>query len=434
MVRRSRMVTALVALAALASTVAAAPAASARSAPTVRTVPIPTPPRARGATYVGPGSCPNLRWCAVAEDTRLVGGGQYYRSFFAVYRAGTDGPQWAMTKAMSPKGFPLSSVDELSCPRAGSCVAIGTGANFHDESQNLAWTYAHGTWSVRQLPHVDPGRPTDHRDLSCGGASCAFIARFGDGYKRRAYFFVSHDGRWTATSPPAVPGLDADYPLRIGDAGCDPQGRCFVTGLYRSSSHVVRPALWESVAGRAWHSVPVPVPAGATWTRFTTLTCAPGCAAAGDFRRSSAVGGLVVTWLGAGARTRVVDHAHPRASIAVAACSQPTTCVAYGLEGRRFAWFERDGGPYAAVADPFPALGPYRKSGVIPAAACPHGACVAAAGTGSTTYALAELSGASWTETSVPIEGHGGLGLQCPSAGHCATADGEDLQFVTFPR
>ena len=138
-------VMALVALGAIAAAVpfvavsdAASPAIAASEAP------LPTDAAADPAVVVSQSACADLGTCVAVgsyEDTNGV-----QQSLIETYSSGAWSPSQAAlpTNADATRG---ASLDAVSCPASGSCVAIGSYVDRDGNQQAFVDTLARGAWA-----------------------------------------------------------------------------------------------------------------------------------------------------------------------------------------------------------------------------------------------------------------------------------------------
>lgn len=242
----------------------------------------------------------------------------------------------------------------ISCPAAGSCVAVGVyaGAGNHDTA--FADLLAGGTWRPRILPLPSGAEKLSGSwvdSLSCPTATVCVAAgnypelRGGDGPLIERY----SAGTWHAAALPLPSGLTDPYPNLTG-VSCGSTGSCVAIGLAVTSSGDPDGFL-ETYAGGRWTASYPPVPSGSgiAGVSLDAVSCpaAGACTVVGH--AAASVGGAVglVETLGpAGwraAETPLPSDAGPDPQVAFTAidCTAATDCVAVGTY--RDASFEADG-------------------------------------------------------------------------------------------
>ena len=189
---------------------------------------------------------------------------------------------------------PQVNLARVSCPAAGSCVAVGSyqGSPDNGNADPVIETLADGTWAAMSPP-LDALTPPEHAvsdtggdrlsDLSCPSAGqCVAV-----GYYLTSYFGIEGlietdvGGTWTATTAPQA-GLSpapSQY-LQLTNVSCPAASFCVALGRYITYDSAGVPHVYgaiETLSGGSWTTANAP-------TGLNSISCgAPGsCVAAGD--------------------------------------------------------------------------------------------------------------------------------------------------------
>jgi hypothetical protein len=117
-----------------------------------------------------PGHC-----VAVGENATLTTKTETAAGFAEVW----NGKTWAVTNWAGPKGATLAAVLSASCTTATSCVAVGAaGTQKSMTASSLIWNGTH--WSVVAVPSAGKGLVSDFQGVSCPKTgTCVAIGEFG---------------------------------------------------------------------------------------------------------------------------------------------------------------------------------------------------------------------------------------------------------------
>jgi hypothetical protein len=381
------------------------------------------------------------------------------------------GPAWAGATApvtgLSPAptaptgdGVVLGSV---SCPAAGSCIAVGHYTSQALGEVPLVESLSGGTWTATAAPAAGLDPPPIATagvwltKVSCPVAgSCVAIGNYdGSSGGRQSVIETLVNGSWTAISAPA-PAADLDVVL-LG-LSCPGAGSCVAAGYYEDQSGAQHPLI-DTLSGGTWTAAGLPVsglnpPAAASSVILRLVSCpvAGSCAAAGVYTDTSGHRqGLLAsltdgTWTAATAPTSGLDPGpwtDPAPTFTSLACAAAGSCFAVGSY---LAVPDRQDGLIATLANGTWSAATAPVSGLSPppnpnapdsmnlnAVSCPAaGSCVAVGvyqDTSNNRDGFTEtLSGGTWSAANIPMTGlvptglfvNSFTGISCPSAGSCA--------------
>ena len=276
-------------------------------------------------------------------------------------------------------------LDALSCPAAGSCVAVGGYQDSSRSFHGLIETLSNGTWSAAMLPTsglspaVGPGGLI-LRTVSCpAGDWCAATGNYPDSSgAQQQLLAILAGGSWTASTAPLT-GLNpppASNPLAtLSSLACPAAGSCVAAGYYaEASAH--EDGLIETLNHGTWTATTAPT-AG--------LSPAPGIGVGGSVHLTSLF------------------------------CSGVGACVAAGLydaSGHGHGLAETlSGRSWSAATMPTAGLTPIAQSvNSVTGVSCPAAGSCAAIGTyqdvsGIEHGMLGTLAGGTWTAKTAPITG-----------------------------
>ena len=305
----------------------------------------------------------------------------------AAIPAAASAAEWAPDPITLPSGSTAGALQAVSCPAAGSCVAVGESAGAPDPNdyKPMAVTEAGGAWG----DGVTIGRPVGATATSLLGVSCPTVGScVAVGYEQApsAYFTpkvpvaaVETDGTWGETFKIAPPG-GAQYAI-LTSVSCPAVGSCMAVGGDESGPFGVAEThgSWEPAV-----QIRPTAPAGEPVTPNPTTFGGVSCAAVGTCV------GAGITWNSAGER-------------------RPGAAISTG----------HDWGEAVQVTPPGPGT-PTTLGGISCQAV---GSCVAVGGNGSELFAVTYADGA-WV-ISAPIATPDGApsatlnGVSCPAAGSC---------------
>jgi hypothetical protein len=181
----------------------------------------------------------------------------------------------------------MTRLDSVSCPAAGSCIAVG---DYQDTSGNrdaFAETFSGGAWSAVTIPMtglVPAGRSVNSfTGISCAAAgSCTVTGTYQDVSGQTAAAGIAHGllaslsgGTWAATTapmaglePPPIYTTDLpDVPVTPASVACPAAGSCVAVGDYADPGKSLH-GLIETLSN-------APVPAPAYWIATSAANVYP---------------------------------------------------------------------------------------------------------------------------------------------------------------
>lgn len=328
-------------------------------------------------------SCPNRRSCGVSGflDTPTTRRAELLTL--------ANGHWSAQAAPLLPGTLPDSqTLSAISCPRAGSCVAVGRyQGGAHGFFQGLIEVQSGSGWHPVEAPlPADATRTADPFGgvdwISCTDADqCTTVGAYVDKKGNRELFADVLTGETWRSSRLPLPADAAANPLAfVGYVTCLNAYRCLAVGNVDLASGDQRGLFEREIAGK-WHATVAPDPAG------------------------TPVGAAV--------------------SMNEASCPTVSFCAATGNAGNKRGILETlSGGRWHAALAPAPADD--RSNLFMKSVSCPVEQWCVAAGSTNFTGLLETFSDGQWAVTSAPLPANGtfavfaSTSVSCPSARMCA--------------
>ena len=247
---------------------------------------------------------------------------------------------------------PSSSLGDVACPAAGTCVAVGTYTDKTGILQDLIETLSAGAWSGIQAPLPANANTTPGDDLNnltaVACASAVFCVAVGDYIDAQgnyqALIETLSGGTWTSTEAPlpsnasADPGFLNNY---LSAVTCVSVGSCIATGDYADTGGNQH-GLIETLSGGNWAATELPLPADADGDSEPTLSfvncvAVGSCVAAGGYFDTSETMRAVIETLSGGTWTPIEPslpgNSEPDGASGISSgmCSSTGSCWATGL-------------------------------------------------------------------------------------------------------
>jgi len=248
----------------------------------------------------GPGQCVAVG----AYKASVIGAGPVtseYEGLLLTYSNGT----WTASRAPLPTGGGADvSLDAISCPSAGNCVAVGTYTDTSGNRQGLILTESNSAWSASEVSLAGlstAANPIGNlRSVSCPQAgNCTAAGTYVDGSSdQQGLLLTSSGGVWgpaVKLSEPAnattAAGSASDY---VSSVSCATAGNCVAVGEYNEGpSGSVIDGFSVIEANGNWQQaqeLPLPVPAASNPDfQADDIYCSADttCVATGDYANSS---------------------------------------------------------------------------------------------------------------------------------------------------
>lgn len=212
-----------------------------------------------------------------------------------------SGGTWTPTEAAVPSSVSAdaaTSLEDVSCPSTGSCVAIGDFGNPESPSQGFIDALSGGTWTPTEAPlPANASRqydvaPVSLSDLACPAVgSCVVVGDYTDlTYEGQGLVEALSGGTWTPTEAPLPANASTlRFPVSLAAVTCPAVGSCVAVGVYGTAGASV--GVIETLSAGTWTPSEAPLPANASsgqTSSLTALACpaADACAAAGGYEES----------------------------------------------------------------------------------------------------------------------------------------------------
>jgi len=175
------------------------------------------------------------------------------RGPFANLAEAWNGSSWRIVTAKGPAGAAISALDDVACPAARFCLAIGfAGSRLH--FQDTAYTWKNGTtWRRIAVPRPRHARNSELGGLACFSArNCMAVGNYRSASGRVLPFAVRwHDGRWKLLTTPTVRRQRLTV---FQGVSCPTATRCVAVGnTVDNTSHRFFHAFAEVWSGGKWH-------------------------------------------------------------------------------------------------------------------------------------------------------------------------------------
>jgi hypothetical protein len=250
---------------------------------------------------------------------------------------------------------PESSLNGISCPVATWCVAVGQYALAGGGKDPLLESLgAGGIWTAMNAPlPSDAGNDPTLQSVSCPAVGSCVAVGSVNGLGAGANVFVPvietlSGGNWTVTEPNlpsnAYIGSGAAGPLgSLSGVDCTATGSCVAVGAYGITQSTDAP-LVESLSGGAWTPQFAPSPATTTSDTpttdnavFNSVSCPANasCVAVGSFSDVTASVNTLVDSLTSGAWALVQASSVTGAQLVGISCGAVGSCVATGSNAAR---------------------------------------------------------------------------------------------------
>jgi hypothetical protein len=295
----------------------------------------------RGIACTGVGAC-----VAVGTySTATVAGLPLIATLAAGSWTAAAGPLPADTSYPSGGGL-----EQVSCPAAGSCVAIGEYSSTSNDA--LVDTLANGSWTspVSGL-HAPAGIIANIRAIACQSAdSCVVAASYFDQNasepSQRGFVGALADGSWTSAVAPAPANAGSNTTggfkqlSELYGVACPAVGSCVAVGYYWDAAGHYQ-GLIEALAAGVWTASEAAEPSDAAPNPEGVLSAvfcsaADSCVASGEYENATKqLLGVNVTISSSGSTATGLSPsdaaANPLAEVAATSCPQAGFCVAVGI-------------------------------------------------------------------------------------------------------
>jgi hypothetical protein len=289
--------------------------------------------------------------CVTAKS--CTGGGRYVTTselFDAVIATKSNGSWGRAFILVMPQNFdvshPDSAVTGVACPAAKSCVAVGTYLDSSATTQAFEAVQVRGSWHRAQ-------EITDPASLATGGSAsldsvscpsvgnCIAVGGFSSvsGFDSMA---VREDGgRWRRAFAVRAPsGAAANPDALLSSVSCSGPEHCTAVGAYHDKAMDSEALAVTEINNRWPQSVRIAVPANASKNPDAVLfgvscVASGACSAVGDYQTTAKADGAMAVMRGKHGWIRARQILPPKADKAVGlntiSCTGATSCQAGGF-------------------------------------------------------------------------------------------------------
>jgi hypothetical protein len=251
------------------------------------------------------------------------------------------GGTWSPLEVPAPADAaadPGIALESITCPAAGSCVAVGSYVDTDGNFEALVETLAGGTWTASSVPLPATTFPDANlSSVACPAVgSCVAVGAAYDAFSLAGSGLVEtlSAGTWTPSVPPVPGKTNARSESSLNGVSCPAVGSCQAVGAYASGKKAL--GLVETLAGGTWTPTSVPPP-GSSTTGFSDLgsvSCAAvgTCVGVGSYLDAEGSFGLIDTLSdGTWTVTEAPSPSKAGASVSLSSVSCPSSgCVAVG--------------------------------------------------------------------------------------------------------
>ena len=246
-------------------------------------------------------SCASAGNCAIGGS--YTDRANHVQAFVASEKNGTWGSAIEVpgTAALNRDG--AASVESVSCPSAGDCVAGGHYFDSSDRGQAFVASESHGTWrTATEVPgsgHLNTAGRAGVDSVSCASAgNCAAGGFYYNGGVREQAFVVSEkNGTWgSAIEVPGTAKLNQGASAQVDSVSCGSAGNCAAAGSYSLSQGPLHPQAFvvSETKGTWGRAIEVPGLAKlnqgeAAETESVSCPSAGRCAAGGYYGQTQTV-------------------------------------------------------------------------------------------------------------------------------------------------
>jgi hypothetical protein len=379
--------------------------------------------------------CPSPGWCVAVSSANATGPG--FISTADVLSAG----HWSAEAIPAPAGGQVPIPEGVACSAARACVAVGSYLSAHTGDQAAVFVETGTLWTALALTLPTgalsgPGQLASLQVVSCPAAGgCVAVGSFKTtGGGTAALLAVQHGSTWTATAAAAAPGAStgAAQDAELQGISCPAPGVCVAAG--RAATASGEEPLLVSLAGGSWTSAAGPVPSDTlhpehAYLQAVSCAVAGWCVATGYYTETTGGTEALIETLSAGTWT-AASVAMPAGSagratdtVALTAVSCPVVgwCAAAGdyvtSTPTRYAGLllTLSGGSWSATSAGIPVSA---TSNLGSLSCAQPGLCEAvgrAKVTGVLTGEVESLSGGTWTASSTPVPTNAASGLSAKS-------------------
>lgn len=241
---------------------------------------------------------------------------------------------WSIQTAPLPAGAQRATFYGVSCAGPKSCTAVGFSANSTTNKYGLtlAERWDGTTWKVQPTPNPSPALGPAFQDVSCPSASrCLAVGTYADQNNRETPLAEHWNGTSWKLKPPVRP---AGGPALLHAVTCTAGLSCTAVGEQSGDAGQGGATLAEHWNGTAWTIQPTPGATGNLFYSLLGVSCvsANACTAVGSHNAASGrIHTLAQRWNGTTWTTQPTPTL-PRheSDLFGVSCTAPNACIAVG--------------------------------------------------------------------------------------------------------
>jgi Bacterial Ig-like domain (group 3) len=295
-----------------------------------------------------PGGCSSVRKRAVAAAgavlVLVVATAAVASS--AVATSNGQSKSWTIATSPSPPGMVTNQLNAVSCPAAGTCVAVGESSTAGGSSV-LIDTLRADAWSLATPPDGPGPYMNVLEGVSCPSTSFCVAVGYSEarGGPQQALVETLSAGSWTVTPSPDNGAGNNE----LAGVSCSTTSACVAVGSYQSAS--TNKALVATLVGGSWQLAPAP-DEGTGNNLLTAVSCSSStvCTAVGYYTGSGGVPRALIEDLTGGgwAASAGANEGQGANELDSVSCPSASSCVAVGT-------YNSAPGVYQALVDTFTA-------------------------------------------------------------------------------
>ena len=247
-----------------------------------------------------------------------------------------NGTTWVADSPAEPAGAdPWAVLDDVSCPTATFCLAVGGYIKnlASGQEQPLAEEWNGTSWTQLTAPNPMAENGSELTSVSCvSAASCEVDGDYAYGDVAESVFAYGYNGTsWTSQTQVNPVGQQYNADTAVS---CSGAGACTSVGYWTNIGPLALAERWN---GTAWSRQTVPAPPQSKTDELTGVSCpaATSCTAVGNSATSyqdNPTATLAMTWNGTSWALATTPTPTGGGGLAGVTCS-PASCVAVGTAG-----------------------------------------------------------------------------------------------------
>jgi hypothetical protein len=210
-----------------------------------------------------------------------------------------NGASWSLQATPTRAGAAFASLfHAVSCPSAGTCVAVGQHSNRVGVGVTLAEAWNGTSWHVQYTPSPAGTIGSQFKGVSCvSPRACSAVGNYATQSGSNMALAEGWNGtRWRIQATPLPAGAATSS---LGGVSCTSASNCVAVGSYNTSTGSPLPFAdrWN---GTSWSVQPMAAPVGTTYITLTGVSCtsASHCVAVGGYGARTGLLTLAEVWNG----------------------------------------------------------------------------------------------------------------------------------------